>query len=62
MGKRKTGSGSGIRNEQPGSYFRELRNQILWVKILKLFYVNLGWEKFGSGMENIRTRALRETP
>ncbi len=36
MGK-KSGSGSGIRirNEQPGSYFREIRNNIFVVKKLK---------------------------
>ncbi len=57
-----------IQDEQPGSYFRELRNQIFWVKILKLFDVDPGWRKFGSvirdrensdpwsGMENIRIR------
>jgi hypothetical protein len=39
-----------IRDEQPGSYFRELRNNF-WVKILKFFDVDPG-----SGMENIRIR------
>ncbi len=37
---RKSASGSGIRDEQPGSYFLELRNQFfafLGVKILKFF-------------------------
>jgi hypothetical protein len=46
------GSGMGkIRDEQPGSYFRELRNN-LWVKIpvLKFFDVDPGWKNFG-GME-----------
>jgi hypothetical protein len=33
MGK-KTGPGSGILNEQIGSYFRELRNQFFWLKYL----------------------------
>jgi hypothetical protein len=42
MGK-KSGSGSGIRDEQPGSY------SYFWVKILKFFYAYLG-----SGMEKIR--------
>jgi hypothetical protein len=39
MGRRST-SGSGIRNEQPGSYFLELRNHFFGffgVKILKFF-------------------------
>jgi hypothetical protein len=35
MGK-KSGSVSGIRDEQPGSYFLELRT-IFWVEILKFF-------------------------
>jgi hypothetical protein len=48
MGK-KLGSGSEIRDEQPESYFRELRT-ILWVKKLKLFDADPGWKKFGSGM------------
>jgi hypothetical protein len=33
MGK-KSGSGSGIRDEQPGSYFRELRNLFLGLEYL----------------------------
>jgi hypothetical protein len=37
-----------IREEQPGSYFRELK-KIFWVKILKFFDVDPG-----SGMEKIR--------
>jgi hypothetical protein len=59
MGK-KTGSGTGIRDDQPGSYFRELRNQFFGLNN-KLFDVDpgsgpSGIEKFGSGMENIRIR------
>jgi hypothetical protein len=52
MGK-KSGFGSGIRDEQPdhGSYFRELR-AIFWVKILKFFDADPGWKKFGSGIRN----------
>jgi hypothetical protein len=49
---RKSASGSGIRDEQPGSYFLELRNHFfvfLGVKILKLFD-----EDPGSGMETVR--------
>jgi hypothetical protein len=34
---RKSASGSGIRDEQPGSYFLELRNHFFWVKILILW-------------------------
>jgi hypothetical protein len=48
MGK-KSGSGSGmvkkirvwIRDELPGSYFRELRNNF-WIRILKFFDSDLG--------------------
>jgi hypothetical protein len=46
---KKSGSGSGIRDEQPGSCLLKLRNQF-WVKILKFFYVDPGWKKFGSGI------------
>ncbi len=51
---RKSASGSGIRDEQPGSYFFELRNHFLVffrVKILKFFD-----EDPGSGMETVRIR------
>jgi len=51
---RKSASGSGIRDEQPGSYFLELRNHFfafLGVKILKFFD-----EDPGSGMETVRIR------
>ncbi len=60
---RKSASGSGIRDEQPGSYFFELRNHFfafLGVKILKFFDEDPGsgirdgdssdpvWKKVGS--------------
>jgi len=48
---RKSASGSGIRDEQPGSYFLELRNHFCWVKILKFFDANPG-----SGMETVLIR------
>jgi hypothetical protein len=51
---RKSASGSGIRNEQPGSYFLELRNHFFaffGVKILKFFD-----EDPGSGIETVRIR------
>jgi hypothetical protein len=54
MGK-KSGSGR-LRDEQPGSYFLELRNDILGVKILIFFDADPGWKKFGSGMEKSRIR------
>jgi hypothetical protein len=51
---RKSASGSGIRDEQPASYFLELRNHFFGffrVKILKFFD-----EDPGSGMEKSRIR------
>jgi len=40
-----------IRDEQLGSYFRELRNNFLfWFKILKFLDADPGWKKFGSGI------------
>jgi hypothetical protein len=51
---RKTASGSVIRDEQPGSYFFELRKHFFGffgVKILKFFD-----EDPGSGMETVRIR------
>jgi hypothetical protein len=51
---RKSASGSGIRDEQPGSYFPELRNHFFGffgVKILKFFDADPG-----SGMETVRIR------
>jgi hypothetical protein len=48
---RKSASGSGIRDEQPGSYFLELRNHFVGVKILKFFDADPG-----SGMETVRIR------
>jgi hypothetical protein len=50
---RKSASGSGIRDEHPGSYFLELGNHFfafLGVKILKFF------EDPGSGIERVRIR------
>jgi hypothetical protein len=64
---RKSASGSGIRDEQPGSYFLELRNHFfcfLGVKILKFFdedpesgvetvrIRDPGWKKVGSGIRD----------
>jgi hypothetical protein len=56
---RKSASGSGIRDEQPGSYFLELRNHFFGffgVKILKFFAADPGWRQFGSGTEKSRIR------
>jgi hypothetical protein len=61
---RKSASGSGIQDEQPGSYFLELRNHFLGVKILKFFdadpgsgmekvrFRDPGWKKVGSGIQD----------
>jgi hypothetical protein len=61
---RKSACGSGIRDEQPGSYFLELRNHFFWVKILKFFKADPefgvervrirdpGWKKVGSGIRD----------
>jgi hypothetical protein len=44
-----------IRDEQPVSYFRELKKLFFWVKILKFFDVDSGRDpRFG--MEKIRIR------
>jgi hypothetical protein len=51
---RKSASGSGIRDEQPGSYFLELRNNFFGffgVKLLKFCD-----EDPGSGIETVRIR------
>jgi len=40
MGKK---SGSGIRNEQPGSYFLELRNHIFGLKQVLRIHDIMGW-------------------
>jgi hypothetical protein len=47
-----------IRDEQPGSYFRELGNQFFGFKYLNYLMRirDPGWKKFRSGMENIRIR------
>jgi hypothetical protein len=55
MGK-KSGSGSGDWDEQPGSYFRELRS-IFWVLILKFFDAEPG-----SGRKKIRIGDLDKHP
>jgi hypothetical protein len=57
MGK-KSGSGSGIRDEQPESYFLELRNHFLGLNYLNSFMRirDPVWKKFGSGMEKSRIR------
>jgi hypothetical protein len=48
--------GSRIRDEQPGSYFLELRNPFffafLGVKIHKFFDEDPGWRQFGSGIRD----------
>jgi hypothetical protein len=52
---RKSSSGSGIRDEEPGSYFLELRNHFFaffGVKKLKFFDEDPGWRQFGSGIRD----------
>jgi hypothetical protein len=65
MGK-KSGSGSGIRDEQPGSYFLELRNHFVRVKILNslMRIRDPGWKNsgLGSGMEKSRIRDWEKYP
>ncbi len=53
MGK-KSGSGTGIRDKQPGSYYQELRNNFFGLKYLNslMRIRDPGWEKFGSGIRN----------
>jgi hypothetical protein len=49
---RKSASGSGIRDEQPGSYFLELRNHFFGLKYLNslIRIRDPGWRQFGSGI------------
>ncbi len=51
-------SASGIRDEQPGSYFLELRNNFFGLKSLNslMRIRDPGWRQFGSGMEKSRIR------
>jgi hypothetical protein len=55
---KKSGSRSGIRDEQPRSYFLELKNHFFGLKYLNsLMQIRVpGWEQFGSGMEKSRIR------
>jgi hypothetical protein len=55
---RKSASGSGIRDEQPGSYFVELRNHFFGLKYLNslMRIRDPRWRQFGSGMEKSRIR------
>jgi hypothetical protein len=57
-----SGSGSGIRDEQPRLYFRELKNIFFLVKILKFVDMNpgLGWKKFGSGINITSLACFRQ--
>jgi hypothetical protein len=53
--KSASGFGSGIRDNNPGLYFLELRNHFFaffGVKILKFFDEDPGWRQFGSGIRN----------
>ncbi len=64
---RKSASGSGIRDEQPGSYFLELRNHFF--VFLGLKYLNTlmrirdpGWRQFGSGIRDKRPGSATLAP
>jgi hypothetical protein len=56
MGK-KSESGSGIRDEQPGSYFLELRNHFFGLKYLNsLMRIRIrdpGWKQLRSGIRDL---------
>jgi hypothetical protein len=41
-----------IWDEQPGSYFLELRNNFLGVEIIKVFDADPGWRQFESGIQD----------
>ncbi len=58
---RKSASGSGIRDEQPGSYFLELRNHFFVFFGLKYLHSLMrirdpGWRQFGSGIREGKSR------
>jgi hypothetical protein len=49
-------SKSGIRDEQPGSYFLRALKPFFWffgVKIFKFFDADPGWRQFGSGWKKV---------
>jgi hypothetical protein len=52
---RKSASGSGIRDEQPGSYFLELQNHFFLLKYLNslMRIRDPGWRQFGSGIRDL---------
>jgi hypothetical protein len=61
---KKSGSGSGIRDEQPGTYFLEIRNHFLGLKylysLLRIWDGNIsdpGWKKVGSGIREKHPRS-----
>jgi hypothetical protein len=50
---RKSAFGSGIRDEQPGSYFLELRNHYFGIKWMERVRIrDPGWNKVGSGIRD----------
>jgi hypothetical protein len=49
---RKSASGSGIRDEQPGSYFLELRNHFFGIRDGGSSDPGSGMEKVGSGIRD----------
>ncbi len=58
----KSGSGFGIRDEQPGNYFLELRNHFFRLKYLNFLMRIREGKKFGSGMEKRRIREPGKHP
>jgi hypothetical protein len=63
---RKSASGSGIRDEQPGSYFLELRTIFLLFFGLKYFNSlsirDPGWRQFGSEIRDGKSRIRDKHP
>jgi hypothetical protein len=55
-------SGSGIRDEQPGSYFLELGNQFFGLKYLNslMRIRDPGWKQFGSGIRDGKKSGIRD--
>ncbi len=65
MGKKSwSGPGIQIRDEQPGSYFLELRNHFLGLKYLNslMRIRDPGWKKLGSGIGDGKIRILDKHP
>jgi hypothetical protein len=44
------------------NHISESLETVFWVKILEFFYVDPGWKKFGSGMENFGSGIREKHP